>query len=153
MVYDSNGDKKEGTRKCSYASIELDDRIKFLYDKIAVVSRVLNHRSYNFKLDGFCEPMQYLQYDSLIEAHYGAHIDCGPLNVPPRKLSVVLQLTDPSEYEGGDLEIITSDEPVKVPKKRGALILFPSFRLHRVTPVTKGLRKTIVGWIAGPSFR
>jgi PKHD-type hydroxylase len=61
-------------------------------------------------------------------------------------------MTDPAEYEGGDLQIIINDDPVCVPKKKNRLIVFPSFRLHRVTPVTAGMRKTIVGWITGPSF-
>jgi PKHD-type hydroxylase len=72
---------------------------------------------------------------------------------PPRKLSVVLQLSDPSEYEGGDLEIMNCSEPTQVKKEKGLVTAFPSFMLHRVTPVTKGIRRTLVVWLTGPRFR
>ncbi len=80
-------------------------------------------------------------------------MDCGPGNGSPRKLSMVLQLSDPSEYEGGDLELFTSANPIITKKQKGIIHAFPSYVMHRVTPVTKGVRKTLVVWIAGPRFK
>ena len=73
-------------------------------------------------------------------------------SISPRKLTLVLQLSDPSEYEGGELQSLTSLQPGTVNKKKGIIAAFPSWTLHQVTPVTKGVRKTLVIWVAGPQF-
>ena len=70
-----------------------------------------------------------------------------------RKLSLTIQLTDPSKYEGGDLEIFQSHEPLKMGKEQGMAILFPSYVLHGVIPVTKGERCSLVGWFTGDPFK
>jgi PKHD-type hydroxylase len=70
-----------------------------------------------------------------------------------RKLSIVLQLSDPSEYEGGELQILTRKEPTSMQKKRGLITVFPAWTLHQVTPVIKGTRQTLVAWISGPAFK
>ena len=78
-----------------------------------------------------------------------------------RKLTVVVQLDDGGDYVGGDLEVLRfgSDAPsaIEVPaeamRQRGTAIVFPSYVLHRVTPVTAGQRRTLVGWLVGPRFR
>ena len=70
-----------------------------------------------------------------------------------RKLSAVLLLTDPSEFEGGELQIFTSNQPRTVPLKKGSIVFFPSFFLHRVTEVTKGNRQTLVLWIGGDHYQ
>lgn len=71
-----------------------------------------------------------------------------------RKLSVVLQLTDADEYEGGNLELINeSNEPYIAPRIRGTVIIFDSRTQHRVMPITKGRRKSLVGWIVGPRWK
>jgi PKHD-type hydroxylase len=71
-----------------------------------------------------------------------------------RKLSLTLLLSDPdTDFEGGELQFghETTAESAKI--KKGTLILFPSFELHQVTPVTKGVRKSIVVWILGPKWK
>ena len=71
-----------------------------------------------------------------------------------RKLSFTLQLSHPDDYEGGNVQFI--DETGKsyfAPRKRGALVLFDSRTSHRVLKVTKGVRKSIVGWVVGPRWK
>jgi PKHD-type hydroxylase len=63
-----------------------------------------------------------------------------------------MQLTDPSEYEGGNLEILTRANPDIVRKELGLIAFFPSWTLHQVTPVTRGERQTLVTWATGPNF-
>ena len=75
------------------------------------------------------------------------------MNSNARKLSLVVQLSDPEDYEGGDLEIYTGHEPLVVKKKKGMTAFFPSYQLHGVTPVTKGTRYSLVVWVHGPAFR
>ena len=77
-----------------------------------------------------------------------------------RKVSVVCNITDPSEYEGGQLEIVDptmgpdiEDRYIKIKKDRGLLTVFPSFLYHRVTPITKGTRYSLVCWLKGPEFK
>ena len=70
-----------------------------------------------------------------------------------RKLSLVLQLTDPSRYEGGNLQTMTNQDVFTVRKQRGLVTVFPSFTLHQVTPVTQGSRQSLVAWISGPPYK
>ena len=74
-----------------------------------------------------------------------------PLN--QRKISMTVQLSDGGEYEGGDFEIMRNREPEKLPKGKGTVLVFPSYILHRVTPVTSGIRKSLVLWLGGASFK
>ena len=140
-------------RRSKVSWLELAENSQWIYDKIAYIVRNLNGKFYNFDIHGFVEDMQFTIYDSEQLGHYNWHQDIGASNSSPRKLSFVLQLSDPSEYEGGDLELFHGVEPAKVKKEKGFAVVFPSYMLHRVTPVTSGIRKTLVVWVAGPTFR
>ena len=72
---------------------------------------------------------------------------------PLRKISISIQLSRPEDYDGGDLELMYGTEPQKLDRTRGAFIAFPSFMLHRVTPVTRGTRWSLVAWILGTRWR
>jgi PKHD-type hydroxylase len=74
-------------------------------------------------------------------------------NGATRKLSLVVQLTDPEEYEGCELKINAGGEPNIMRKDQGTVFAFPSYILHQVTPITKGTRHTLVCWIAGKNFK
>ncbi len=126
----------------------------WLYDRLAWIARQLNGEFYKFDLYGFAEDFQYSTYRSENKSHYNWHLDTGMMRgYPPRKLSLVLQLSDPKDYEGGDLELYTSNNIQKIDKELGLVSIFPSYTLHRVTPVTDGVRKTLVTWICGPAFK
>ena len=71
----------------------------------------------------------------------------------PRKLSATLQLTDGALYEGCDLELFGTHQVEAAPRTRGSLVVFPSYVLHRVTPIRTGTRKALVIWSTGPDFR
>ena len=71
-----------------------------------------------------------------------------------RKLSVVVQLSDPEDYEGGNFQIISDDgKSYFVPRQRGTVIVFDSRAQHRVLKVTKGVRKSLVSWVVGPRWK
>jgi PKHD-type hydroxylase len=125
----------------------------WVFEKLAHAASSLNAEYYRFDLTGFGEPMQLTNYDQSDHGRYGWHQDYSGKNVPSRKLSLVLQLTDPSEYEGGNLQILTRGDPENVRKQRGLIAAFPSYVLHQVTPVTQGTRQSLVAWISGPQFR
>lgn len=131
-----------------------NDTIWF-YDRLSWIARQLNGEFYKFDLFGFVEDFQYSVYNEENNSHYTWHRDTGFLSrgTPPRKLTLVVQLSDPSDYEGGDLELLTKPSPSTVDKEQGMVVAFPSYNLHRVTPVTKGTRRTLVIWICGPAFK
>lgn len=128
------------------------DSCPMLYDRLAFIARNLNGQYFDFDLHGFVEDFQYTVYGPEKE-HYVWHMDKGPSSGPPRKLSLVLQLSDPSEYDGGDLELMDSNTPIAVTKAKGMVYAFPSYILHRVTPITRGTRRSLVVWTCGPRFR
>lgn len=125
----------------------------WVYEKLAHAVSALNAQFFNFDLTGFGEALQLTNYEQSNHGMYGWHQDYGSKDAASRKLSLVLQLSDPSQYEGGNLQVLTSGEPATVQKRRGLIAAFPSYQLHQVTPVTQGSRQSLVAWISGPAFR
>jgi PKHD-type hydroxylase len=123
----------------------------WLYEKIGNYAITANKELWNFDIWGYQDPLQYTTYYGN-GGHYDWHVDLGP-EMSNRKLSVVLQLADPNNYAGGDLEINCGGFPYTVPRQLGLLCFFPSFLLHRVTPVTSGTRISLVTWLCGANFR
>jgi len=147
----------KSVRNSQVSWIPINQETQWIYDRIAHVARELNGQFFQLDLYGFVEPIQYTVYEGSEnteeQGHYVWHIDKGNIGGSPRKLSIVIQLSDPSEYDGGNLEIAVSNNPEVLKKQQGMLYAFPSYTLHRVTPVTKGVRRTLVVWIAGPKFK
>jgi PKHD-type hydroxylase len=129
-----------------------DGATQWLYERMTALIQAFNTNFYQFELTGFSDPFQYTLYHGGEGSHYGWHVDHGRHDVP-RKLSLSLQLSDPAGYEGCDLEMYVSDRIETAPRERGTLIAFPSWVLHRVTPIRSGTRKSLVVWAAGPKFR
>lgn len=123
----------------------------WVFEKLAHVAASLNSQYYGFDLTGFGEALQLTNYNSSEDGMYGWHQDYG--GQISRKLSLVLQLTDPSQYEGGNLQVMTSGNPQSVRKQRGLIAAFPAYVLHQVTPVTQGTRQSLVAWVSGPNFK
>ena len=130
-----------------------DKKFDYLYKELSNVITHVNDHCYKYSLYGF-ESFQYSEYHAEDSGHYTWHIDTsvrgGQQHI--RKLSFSAGLNDESEYEGGELQFWLGPEPVSYRLKKGQIIVFPSYLLHRVTPVTKGVRKTLVGWSRGPNF-
>jgi PKHD-type hydroxylase len=99
--------------------------------------------------------LQYTEYRATNQGHYDWHQDVWLESMRPfaRKLSVVVQLSAPSEYEGGAFEFFGVEHPGARFAERGSLLIFPSYMQHRVLPVTKGLRRSLVTWIEGSNWR
>jgi PKHD-type hydroxylase len=64
-----------------------------------------------------------------------------------------VQLSDPADYDGGELEFMMHRSVVQAERAQGTVVLFPSFLQHRVRPVTRGVRRSLVFWVHGPPFR
>jgi PKHD-type hydroxylase len=131
--------------------LEKNQESTWVFERLSHVVAKLNADYFGFELTGFGESLQLTNYHEARQGNYTWHQDFG--GEISRKLSMVLQLSDPSEYEGGELQLLTGKEPTTIQKQRGLITVFPAWTLHQVTPVTKGTRQTLVAWISGPSFK
>jgi PKHD-type hydroxylase len=143
---------RERIRVTRTAWLESIDENKWIYERVQRIAMAINAMAYRFDLTGFSERIQYSVYHGSEGGHYDWHMDQAPL-VTRRKLSLTVQLTDPSRYQGGDLQFMACGMIENAPRERGMMIAFPSYGLHRVVPVTSGTRKSLVIWITGPRFR
>jgi PKHD-type hydroxylase len=123
----------------------------WVFERIAHTVKKLNQQYFGFNLFGLSEGLQLTKYNSP-GGKYIRHIDRG-MGHEVRKLSVTIQLSDPSEYEGGELVLHYDHEPTVMSKDQGRLIVFPSYVLHEVKPVTKGTRYSLVAWVTGEPFK
>lgn len=152
-----NGSLGNGTkstyRNSNISWLSTDDpEHDWIYATLATVVNEVNHSYFQFDLKEILL-LQFTQYRAEENGLYNSHLDIGR-EIPNRKLSFSLQLTDPVDYEGGELRFLhLRTEPEVAPKARGKIIFFPSWIVHEVTPVTKGTRHSLVGWVAGPNFR
>ena len=145
----------------------MDD--KWIYDVILPYVRKANiNAGWNYHMD-WTESCQFTIYDK--NQHYGWHIDSYklPYNKPKnkkfhgkcRKLSVTVSLSDPKNYKGGELELDFRNNNTGKPnrnicteiKKKGSIVVFPSYLWHRVKPVTSGTRYSLVLWNIGDPFK
>jgi PKHD-type hydroxylase len=163
----STSDKKNDVRDSQVSWISQQESTQWLFDKITAVARQANHLAHwNFALTRF-ESLQYTCYDK--SGFYTWHPDMGkkPLESGVnanlcRKLTFVLQLSKTGAFTGGDfqLECVThSPEDVNSRintitqlREYGAILIFPAWLWHRVTPITSGFRQSLVGWFNGPPF-
>jgi PKHD-type hydroxylase len=152
LAKDTASDVRDRIRITRTAWLEGIEENKWIYDRVQQIAMMINAMAYRFDLSGFSERIQYSVYHGTEGGHYDWHVDQGPLGIR-RKLSLTLQLTDPSQYEGGDLQFLAGSQTETAPRDRGMLIAFPSYGVHRVAPVTSGTRKSLVIWITGPQFR
>lgn len=150
----SKEEEYEAIRKSKTGWLALTPETTWVYDRLAYVARLANAQYWRFDLGGFVEDFQYTVYDEP-DDHYSWHMDTVKqvAGKTPRKLSMVLQLSDPADYAGGDLQIKGGPTDTTVQRERGLITIFPSYMLHRVTPLESGVRKSLVVWISGPPFK
>lgn len=155
-VFDKNFDPSD-IRRSSIKWIYDDPSTDWLYEKIVDGIKFVNQNNFDYILK-FVEDLQFTSYDEKIKGFYGKHIDCdmsklSECYVNVRKLSFSIQLSDESDYDGGELIMYLNDEKFISPKKRGTIIFFDSKLSHEVTPVIRGKRHSLVGWANGPNLR
>lgn len=147
-------------RRSRVAWISRSDQTAWLFDRLSELV-VRANRTWRFDLSGFDEELQYTLYDEP-GAFYTWHQDGLDGDVASRKLALVVQLTDPSLYDGADLEmfdVVTDWETDELAEWRarvrsqGTVVAFPAFEYHRVTPLVSGRRASLVAWVGGPPFR
>jgi len=127
-----------------------------LYRRLEEAVLELNARFFRFDLSALAM-FQYALYGGPEGGHFDWHKDYGrdPTDPAqePRKLTLSLQLSEASDYEGCDLEVRAGNQIDSAPRTRGSLVAFPANVLHQVTPIRSGARRALVIWAVGPEFR
>lgn len=148
----------ESIRKSKINFVEKNQNNEWIFDKFNFVIQSINEKFYGYNLNGYSS-FQYTEYHANENGNYTWHMDMSHSNYRnnsmTRKLSLVMCLSEPEvNFTGGDFEICLGNQesPEVIPFKKGRLVLFPSYVIHRVKPVLSGLRKTIVIWVTGPKF-
>ena len=148
--------ENEDTRKSNIKWIPQNEDWFWLYEKLANMAVEANDKLWKFDLHQIPEMIQYTEYHAPA-GHYDWHADIGPGILSKRKVSITVQLSEPDEYEGGDLELFrggSTDGPfLQAERNAGCVFLFPSYVMHRVTPVTRGTRKSFVLWLGGGHYK
>jgi PKHD-type hydroxylase len=132
---------------------------EWVMDRMIGLVAAANRNGFGFDLTDFGESAQVARYGAEREGHFDWHSDIGAKKpgadtwASKRKLTVVVQLSDPQDYEGGTLQLRPDSNVTDAPRLRGLATVFPSFVLHRVTPVTAGTRWSLTLWAHGPAFR
>ena len=146
-----SGNIDNNIRKNKTAWLEPEDDLGWAYARLTDAITYLNDNYFKFDLFGFTEKIQFTEY-SRLEDGYKQHTDkVYGKNI--RKLSLVIQLSDPKDYKGCELHIIDGPTPEVMKKEQGSLIAFPSYTLHEVTPLTEGTRYSLVAWIGGHPYK
>jgi predicted 2-oxoglutarate/Fe(II)-dependent dioxygenase YbiX len=135
-------------RRSQVVLIENTEEYQWLYRRFWQAAQELNRRYFCVDIAYIEGNIQLARYDSSDRGFYDWHTDFADL-APRRKISITVQLSRPEDYEGGDLELLFLSSPRRMDRTRGAFIAFPSFAVHRVTPVTRGTRWSLVAWISG----
>jgi len=158
---DGVGHTEEAEKKFRVSNVGFhypnDPKLKFVFEKFNNVFEYVNSNFYNFDINGY-DYFQYAEYDAKKSGRYDWHMDLtfgeGSRDVySTRKLSMSMLLNTPGvDFEGGDFQTFLAKE-INVPLKRGQILIFPSFIVHRVKPVTKGVRRSLVIWVTGPGFK
>lgn len=142
---------KTDVRSSDITWLYASDDLQWVFQRVTDTVLNLNDRFFKFDLFGLSEGFQFTNYKAP-SGKYGKHIDRS-IDLPVRKLSLSIQLTDPKEYEGGDLYLYQEEKGDIMKKEQGTLILFPSYTLHEVKPITKGERNSLVSWVTGKQFK
>jgi PKHD-type hydroxylase len=150
-----NGAVITKTRRSSVKFVQRSNaKFRWLFDSLWDAARQANNDFFGFDLNhlGY---MQIAEYKAENAGEYKRHQDVFWINKTTghRKLSCVVQLTDPAEYEGGQLELYDTAHPLPDVSKRGTVVFFPSFVYHAALPVTKGTRQSLAAWFEGPKWR
>lgn len=116
-------------------------------------ANLANNRNFGYDIDGiFQDVSQYTVYHE--GGHYSWHDDGFEVaDGKVRKISFSLQLSDESEYTGGELQFVNEENTWFAPKGQGSLVFFDPRLRHRVRKVKSGTRRALVGWIGGPPWK
>ena len=144
---------KSNARKSKHVFIEHNNETDWIYMRLASFASYFNNEKFKFNIDNKFQNLQFTKYDT--GDYYTWHVDTGPSpDTCIRKLSISVQLSDPTRYTGGDLQFGNVDEDLyTASREKGSVTIFPSIVRHRGTPIKSGERYSIVAWGIGAPFQ
>ena len=149
----STGDTSK--RKTWHIAIPKNPLSAPIFDKVGSIIKDVNSRHWNFEIEHFNRAgLYYACYDNIGD-HYGWHTDKTEKYGTEKgfvKIAAILQLTDPWEYTGANLQCMT-DGLISVPKQKGLFMIMPGWVTHQVTPIQSGVRKSMIVWMMGPPYK
>jgi PKHD-type hydroxylase len=144
------GDVDTSIRASNIRWLDMTDDTRWIFSKTTEAIKHANN-FYKFDIQGM-ERFQITEYPA--GGHFDWHTDITGGRTSNRKLSLSVQLSDPDDYSGGNLEFVTAKDSNNIDaRQQGTAIIFPSYLHHRVTEITAGTRWSIIAWVAGPPFR
>jgi PKHD-type hydroxylase len=142
-------------RKSEIAWIAPESENRWLFERVKDCLKSVNAEWYQYDLIGI-EGIQFTKYSGADgqSSFYASHIDLRATRFGTvRKLSFSVQLSQPDAYDGGDVLLYRSlSESAAISRAAGSITFFPSYTIHEVAPVTRGVRYSLVGWAHGPGF-
>ena len=151
IANNSDGEELQSIRKSTIRWIPQNQKYEWIYERLMAMVLEANEM-WGFDLHSIPDNIQYTEYDEG-GGHYDWHMDIGPNELSVRKVSLTIQLSDSDEYEGGELQLLRGRMQENMPKGKGCVVVFPSYLLHRVSPVTKGKRISMVIWVGGGHYK
>lgn len=149
-----NAEGISDVRRSKIKWLHKSSKTEWLYARILELITEANSELWQFDVTNMNESIQYTEYHAEDSGHYTWHQDIGPGIAAQRKISITIQLSESNSYEGGDLQIWQGgDSVINTQRGAGVAVLFPSYMMHRVTKTTKGIRKSLVLWVGGSSYR
>ena len=152
QVGGGSGGKVDTKTRTSHISWIPFKKMLDMYKNIEKLMQATNRNHFGFDGMTLTEPAQYTEYPEggFYDWHIDSDINCAH-EPPVRKISMTCLLSPENEFEGGDLEVMSEGKVAKL--KQGQIVFFASFVRHRVKPVIKGNRKSLVMWFGGTPLR
>jgi PKHD-type hydroxylase len=148
------GIRSEDTRRSRISWLDEEGEAAWVFRRLLDTFADANREHFDFVLEEFAERMQVAWYGANENCFFDWHVDVGHgVTASRRKLTMVVQLSDDTSYEGGHLETNADGIVRQASRLIGSVLLLPSFVLHRVAPVTHGERYSLALWSHGPAFR
>ena len=146
------GGKLDTKTRTSHISWIPFKKMNDMYKDIEKIMKATNGNHFGFDGMTITELAQYTEYPEggFYDWHVDNDVNCAH-EPPVRKISMTCLLSPDSEFEGGDLELMAEGKVAKI--KQGQIVFFASFIRHRVKPVIRGTRKSLVMWFGGPPFK
>lgn len=153
---DGTTNVENSVRRSNIKWIPKTEQWDWLYQRLMQYASEANDTLWHFDLVSAPEMIQYTEYDANELGHYDWHQDIGPGLPSHRKVSLTVQLSDANDYEGGHLQIWQGgnlESALVTPRGAGNVVIFPSYMPHRVSPVTRGIRRSFVLWVGGSHYK
>jgi PKHD-type hydroxylase len=152
IASNATGKSLEETRKSIIRWLPQTEEWHWVYERLMEMIVEANKELWGFNLYSIPDSIQYTTYPAN-GGHYDWHMDIGPNELSVRKVSLTIQMSDEEEYVGGDLQFMRGKKEENTPRGKGCVVIFPSYILHRVTPIESGTRKSMVLWVGGEHYK